>query len=128
MEMDEYNALQALIGLDRSHPQEDQTVLLSHSPSTLVFLPEAYQIFTPRNEWFVSIDEDFFEIARRHFSWREEGHPHYERTCDYIEQYGVDYIVVQYWENPAYDNATDGCSVTVYTGSKFKVKEVVKQG
>ncbi|MBR2991380.1 MAG: hypothetical protein IKF51_07995 [Solobacterium sp.] len=127
MEMDEYNALQALISLDRADPKEEQTVLLSHSPSTLTYLPEAYQIFTPRNEWFVSVDEDFFEIARRHFSWREEGHPQYEKTCDYIEQYGVDYIVVQYWENPDYDAATDGCSVTMYEGSKFKVKKAMKQ-
>ncbi|MBQ1447242.1 MAG: hypothetical protein IIZ14_08315 [Solobacterium sp.] len=126
VEPDEYNALQALIALDRENPKEGQTVLLSHSGSTLVYMPDAYQIFTPRNEWFVSVDEDFFNIARRHFSWREEGNPHYERTCEYIEQYGVDYILDQYWENAAFDEAADGCSVIVYDGSKYRVRQVQK--
>ena len=90
-------------------------------------MPEAYQIFTPRNEWFVSVDEDFFSIARRHFDWREEGSPHYEKTCEYIEQYGVDYILDQYWENAAFDEAADACSVIVYDGSKYRVRQVLKQ-
>ncbi len=127
IDMDEYNALQFLINQLKTDGHEGQPVLLSHSPSTLTYIPEAYQIFTPRNEFFVSVDDDFFEIARRHFEWRDPGSPHYERTCDYIAQYDVDYIVVQYWENSEYDAAADGCSVVLYEGSRFRVRQVVKE-
>lgn len=104
----------------------DRPVIVSQSASTLTYIPEGYQLFGPRNHYYESVDSDFYALAKRHFDWDEKEDLDYSNTCSYVKKYDVDYILLQYWENSDFDNATDGCAVTIYTGSKYKVKEVQK--
>ena len=104
----------------------DRPVIVSQSASTLTYIPEGYQLFGPRNHYYESVDSDFYALAKRHFDWDEKEDLDYSNTCSYVKKYDVDYILLQYWENSDFDDATDGCAVTIYTGSKYKVKEVQK--
>lgn len=123
---------------ESSHPQDraadfaditNQPIVISQSNALRTYIPNAYQIFTPREYFYIynRVDWNFYEIAKRHYSWLAPTDVHYQDTCMYLERYDVDYILLQYWENPEFDQATDACAVTVYTGSKFKVKAVNKE-
>ncbi len=125
MDLDEREALLTLRSAIREKGIE-QPIIVSQSASTLTYIPEGYQLFGPRNHYYESIDNDFYNLAKRHYDWDEKEDLDYSKTCSYVKKYDVDYILVQYWENSEFDVATDGCAVTIYTGSKYKVKEVSK--
>ena len=123
VDLDEREALLTLRSAIREKGIE-QPIIVSQSASTLTYIPEGYQLFGPRNHYYESIDNDFYNLAKRHYDWDEKEDLDYSKTCSYVKKYDVDYILVQYWENSEFDVATDGCAVTIYTGSKYKVKEV----
>lgn len=122
---DEHEAILALRDTVREKGLE-QPVLVSQSASVLTYIPEGYQLFGPRNHYYDSIDADFYALAKRHYDWDEKENLDYSQSCSYIKKYDVDYLLIQYWENSEFDSATDACTVTIYTGSKYKVKEVIK--
>ncbi len=125
METDEREAVLAMREAIRDNGVETP-IIVSQSPSTLTYIPEGIQLFGPRNHYYESIDDNFYQLARRHLDWEEKEELDYSNTCSYVKKYNVDYILLQYWENSEFDEATDACSVTIYTGSKYKVKEVQK--
>lgn len=122
---DEHEAILALRDTVREKGLE-QPVLVSQSASVLTYIPEGYQLFGPRNHYYESIDADFYALAKRHYDWDEKENLDYSQSCSYVKKYDVDYLLIQYWENSEFDSATDACTVTIYTGSKYKVKEVIK--
>ena len=105
--------------------QDRQPVIVSQSGATLTYIPEAYSIFGPWNYYYAMdrVNEEFYQIARRHEDWIEEEHPDYTKSCGYLDEYNVDYVLLQYWQSPEFDEATDACTVTVYEGSRYKVKK-----
>ncbi len=122
---DEHEAILALRDAVREKGLE-QPILVSQSASVLTYIPEGYQLFGPRNHYYESIDADFYNLAKRHYDWDEQEDLDYSKSCSYVNKYDVDYLLIQYWENSEFDEATDACTVTIYTGSKYKVKEVIK--
>ena len=109
--------------------QEDrQPVVISQAEGTRVFLPQVYQLITARDTFYphTRIDEELYQIARRHHDWEEKTDIDYSNTCTLIDTYDVDYLVIRYFENPEFDQATDACSVTLLTGARIKVKKVQK--
>ena len=103
-----------------------QPVLISQSSATLTYIPEAYQIFGPWHYHYPldRVNEEFYQIARKQEDWLEEEDPDYTKSCGYLKEYDVDYVLLQYWQSPEFDEATEGCTVSLYTGSKYKVKKV----
>ena len=126
MDADEKTANETLRDYVLAHPQQDQVTLVSHSNATRTYLPNAYQIFTSRDYfyWMFRLDPDFYEIAKRHYAWLDPEKTDYTQTCGDLRKYKVNYVLLQYWENADFDQASDACTVTIYTGSRYKVKEV----
>ena len=123
---DEKTANEMLRDYAAVHPQTDQVTLVSQSNATRTYLPNAYQIFTSRDYFYTlqRLDPEFYEIAKRHYYWLEPVKTDYSKTCSDLKKYKVDYLLLQYWENADFDHASDACAVTIYTGSKYKVKKV----
>ena len=105
-----------------------QPVIVSQSSATLTYIPEAYSIFGPWHYHYPldRVNDEFYQIARKREDWLEEEIPDYSRTCDYLKEYNVDYVLLQYWQSPELDQASGGCSVDIYIGSKYKVKKVLQ--
>ncbi len=122
---DEMNALNFLKE-EAGQIKDRQPVIISQSSAALTYIPQAYQIFGPWHYHYPldRVDEEFYQIARKHEDWLEEEEPDYTKSCRYLREYDTDYVLLQYWQSPEFDEATDACTVTVYTGSKYKVKKV----
>ncbi len=105
-----------------------QPVIVSQSSATLTYIPEAYSVFGPWHYHYPldRVNDEFYQIARKREDWLEEKIPDYSRTCDYLKEYNVDYVLLHYWQSPELDQASGGCSVDIYVGSKYKVKKVLQ--
>ena len=105
-----------------------QPVVVSQSAATLTYMPEVYSIFGPWHYHYPldRVNDEFYQIARKHEDWLEEEEPDYTKSCEYLLQYDTDYVLLQYWQSAELDQATDACSTAVYTGSKYKVKKIDK--
>ncbi len=128
------NEIQAIFEVKRlvDEAEDDQIVVVSQTSALRSYIPDAYQLFTARDYFYdgYRINEDFYQIARRHYSWDPWyliKDTHYENTCLYLREYDVDYILLEYWENSEFDKFSDACALTTFTGSNYKVKKVVKE-
>ncbi|MBP3891769.1 MAG: hypothetical protein J6D29_06305 [Solobacterium sp.] len=129
LDPDEYQATLFLKDEIRNASIDHQPVLITQSGGTLTFIPEAYQVFGPWQYYYEldRVDEDFYQVARKPEDWLDKTNPKYENTCLYLHGYQVDYVLLQYWASDEFDKYSDGCTVTLYEGSKYKVKKVVPQ-
>ena len=124
---DEMNALNFLRE-EVKQINDRQPVVVSQSAATLTYMPEVYSIFGPWHYHYPldRVNDEFYQIARKHEDWLEEEEPDYTKSCEYLLQYDTDYVLLQYWQSAELDQATDACSTAVYTGSKYKVKKIDK--
>ena len=128
-EIEAIHILEKLIERDQDRFNEaHQPTIISHAEGVRTFLPNVYQIFTARDYYYIwnRVDWIFYDLARRHYDWEDPATEDYARSCGYLDYYDVDYLIVQYWENPEFDEATEACSITEVTTSKFKLKSVKK--
>lgn len=126
-EIEAIHVLESLIQRDKDrYVGGHQPTIISHAEGVRTFLPNVYQIFTARDYYYIwnRVDWIFYDLARRHYDWEAPATEDYARSCTYLQDYQVDYLIIQYWENSEYDRATDACSTTEVTTSKFKVKSV----
>lgn len=129
------NEIQAIAELSKLVKEDNydkwQIVVISQTSALRTYMPNIYQIFTSRDNYYVEtrLNETFYHIARRHYPWINDGIvPQYELTCTFLqENYGIDYVLLEYWENSEFDKSSDPCTVTYFTGSHYKVKKVVKE-
>lgn len=126
VDLDEQQAILALKESLTKETMDHQPVIVSQSGATLTYIPSAYQLFGPWQYYYKldRVDEDFYQVARKRDDWQETTTPPYENTCLYLKGYQVDYVLLQYWQSSDFDEASDSCSVTIYEGSKYKVKRV----
>lgn len=125
IEPHEYKSIKFLQEELKNNPQNDQLTVLSQANGLRTFIPEAYQIFTSRDYFYsdVRVDWIFYDIARRHYDWEPKlDDIPYERACEFIQDYEVDYALIRYWENPEYDQETDKCMDTIFDSGVIKVK------
>ena len=124
---DEKNALEFLRE-EVSSITDRQPVIVSQSSAALTWIPEAYSLFGPWHYHYPldRVNDEFYQVSRKHEDWLEEEVPDYSKSCGYLEEYDTDYVLLQYWQSPEFDEATDACTVTIYTGSKYKVKKTEK--
>ncbi|MBR2677399.1 MAG: hypothetical protein IKE28_10860 [Solobacterium sp.] len=127
--MDRYG-LETVLELQKAleeEPIEDrQPIVISQAEGTRVYLPNVVQLVTARDEYYsdTRVNEELYQIAKRHHPWDTEDHPEYEKTCSLLKQYDVDYIIVRYWENPDFDEAANACAFDIYQNSYFRLKKV----
>ena len=129
LEDDEVEAINYLMEYMHENPINDrQPVLISHSSGIRTYIPNAYVLFTPRDQFYphTRLNEEFYQIAKRHRDWEDNSNIDYSNTCGYINEYGVDYLLIRYWENSEFDQASDACTFTIVETAKFKVKAVNK--
>ena len=128
-EIEAIHVLEGLIERDQNQfNDEHQPTIISHAEGVRTFLPNVYQIFTARDYYYIwnRVDWIFYDLARRHYDWEAPATEDYARSCGYLDYYDVDYLIIQYWENPEFDEATDACAITEITTSKFKIKSLEK--
>ncbi len=129
MDYDEYVATMELrhdiLGKNFDSSYNGQPVVISQSNATLSYIPSIYQVFTSWHYHYPldRINEELYQIQKKPSSWIEEEPMDYSNTCELLKKYEVDYILLQYWDSKGFDEASDACFVTFYTGSKYKVKK-----
>ena len=126
IEQGEYEVIKILQQELSDFDEEGQPVVISQANGLRTFLPNVYQPITARDYYYPynRLDWNFYEIVRKHYPWEEKVDTPYENTCMYLDRYDVDYIIVKYWENPEFDQASDACAVTIFEGAEFKLKKV----
>ncbi len=121
--IDEKNALSVLQDYVNEHPKED-TLVISQSNALLTHVEDVQQVFTSRDYRYpeTRINEEFYQIARYHYDWEGEDTTSYTNTCTYMEQYHVDYVVIQKNDNRQFYDALGGCTITIYENDTWSVK------
>lgn len=104
-----------------------QPVIISHAEGTRIYIPNAYLLVTPRDLYYphTRINEELYQIARRHHPWDEDQDIDYSKTKELMDQYKVDYVLVRYYENPEFDQALDPISEVVYDNGVFKLRKII---
>ena len=112
--------------------RNDQITVISQVDGLRVFEPKIHQLFTARDYFYpsVRVDDTFYQMATNHYDWitYPEDLP-YDSVCDYMYEYGVEYIIVKYepyYQNYQFDQATDGCAVVQTQSDNYKIKRVVR--
>ena len=125
----EVQAIYEVMELVSKSDKIGQITVVSQSSALRSYLPQVFQMYTSRDNYYVEdrYNEEFYHIAKRHYSWLEEDNSDYSKTCTYFLSYGVDYILLEYWENAEFDKASDECTITNFTGSHYKVKTRIKE-
>ena len=126
IEHGEYEVIKRLQDELANDPIDGQPVVISQANGMRTFIPNAYQPITTRDFYYPynRIDWNFYEIVRKHYPWQEHVDTPYENTCMYLERYDVDYLIIKYWDNPEFDQASDACSITIFESAEFKLKKV----
>ena len=103
-----------------------QPIILSQIEATRSYLPNVIQLITPRDTYYTDtrVNEDLYQIARRHHPWDEATEAPYEETAALLKQYQVQYAVVRYWENPEYDAALSECGTNIYQNSTIRIYQI----
>lgn len=129
LEDDELEAIGYLKEYMLTDTLTDQPVIISHSSGIRTYIPNAYVLFTPRDQFYphTRLNEEFYQIAKRHRDWEDNDNINYQKACSYLREYNVDYLLIRYWENEEFDIASDECTSTYVTTSEFKVKIVDKE-
>lgn len=126
IEHGEYEVIKRLQDELANDPIDGQPVVISQANGMRTFISNAYQPITTRDFYYPynRIDWNFYEIVRKHYPWQEHVDTPYENTCMYLERYDVDYLIIKYWDNREFDQASDVCSVTIFESAEFKLKKV----
>lgn len=130
LEKEAIDVVEGLIERDQDrYTNQHQPTIISHANGMVSSIPNVYQIFTTRDYYYKwnRIDWIFYDLARRHYDWEQPATEDYSRSCLYLQDYQVDYVVIEYWENPEFDQATDECSILETTTSIFKIKSVIQK-
>lgn len=103
-----------------------QPIVISQAEGTRVYLPQVIQLVTARDNYYVDtrVDQDLYQIARRHHYISEDEGALYEKTCPLMATYQVDYVVDRYGENAEFDAALDACSTVIYENTQFRVRRI----
>ena len=103
-----------------------QPIILSQIEATRSYLPNVIQLITPRDTYYTDtrVNEDLYQIARRHHPWDEAQKAPYEETDTLLARYKVQYAVIRYWENPEFDAALAGCGTNIYQNSMIRIYRI----
>jgi hypothetical protein len=122
----ELEVIRALVRETETSAQERLT-LVSHIDGVRTFLPHAYQLFTPRQYWSAwdRVNQEFYHLARRWYGWeRRPDDLDYSRTCGYLVEFKVDYVLNEVWMNAPFDQALNMCTTVIYDNFYFKLRKV----
>lgn len=105
-------------------PQDHQISVISQLEGFKTFFPNTYQIFARAQYYYPAsrINEEFFQIAKRQYSWLERPDVDYSKACQYIKEYDVDLAVINFYESFEFDQATDKCMETIIKTDNYHVK------
>ena len=121
---EDYEVLTQFRSMVQDNPVDYQLTVISHAEGMRTFLPQTYQLFTARQYWYAwdRVDENFYQMARRHYSWQDNSGIDYKKACQYVQQFDVDYALIKYWENWEFDNATNECMDVIWQSDYYKIK------
>ena len=116
----------------RTKQDGSQVRVISQVNGLRVFEPSLYQLFTPRDYFYphTRLDNTFYLMASNHYDWIDyPGDLDYSTSCDYLYEYGVDYLLIKYepyYANYQFDDATNACAITLVSNDTYKIKQVVR--
>lgn len=108
---------------DKGYSNHDQAKIISHAEGLRTFEPQVYEVFTPRQDHDgrdIPSDE-LFAQARNHYPWNDYGDIDYSTACKLIDENEIDYAIVEYWQNPEYDEALKECGTQVGHNDTFVI-------
>lgn len=127
VELEAIKFFQEYIGLN---PKESgQVIVISHANGLRTFTPEVYVLFTPRQFYSAwdRVNQEFYQIARMWNGWEERAsYIDYGRSCEYLVEYDVDYVINEAWLNFEFNQAIEGCTTILFENHDYKVRKVDK--
>ena len=112
---DTLDVIRALQAEFEQNPDEDLRII-SHAEGVRTFIPEAWQFFTAYQIYYpqTRIDQEFFEQARNHYPYETYGYINYYTVADKLQEYEVDYLIVEYNQNAEFNMQVEACCDLLY--------------
>ena len=107
----------------RKNIGQKSAIVLSQAEGTRIYLPHVVQLITARDTYYphTRVDEDLYQIAKRHHPWDEAVLTPYEKTEMLLRKYKVDFVIVRYWENPEFDAQLARVGEMLYQNAEFRL-------
>lgn len=125
-ELDVIRSLQTELA---DHPISDhQVTVISHADGLRTFLPKVYQVFTPREYYTPGdrVNEEFYQLARLWYSWEEMPNLDYSKSCSYLQEFKIDYVISERYINYKFDGALNDCTQVIYQNAEFNLRKVIQ--
>lgn len=103
--------------------EDGQWRVISHVEGLRTFVPDVWQIFTLREYYYANerINAEFYEQARNHYSYETYLPTDFSSACQYVKRFAVDYLLIEYHNNPDFDIEIAKCSQQIYENSRFRI-------
>jgi len=108
-------------------PRTNQFTIVSHADGLRTFEPRTYVLFTARQYWSAwdRVDQDFYQLARMWYGWEKPPTTlDYSKTCGFLEEFKVDYVINEIWINWDFDQALDECTTILYGNQDYRLRKV----
>lgn len=108
----------------------DQITVVSHADGLRTFTPNVYQVFTARQYWssWDRIDQEFYQLARMWYGWEERPSDiDYTRSCYYLNNFNIDFVINEIWENADFDQAINECTTILHENYEFRLRQVKRR-
>lgn len=117
------NELETMV-VDDNH----QITVVSHAETLRTYMPQVYVLFTAREYYTAGdrVNEEFYQIARLWYSWEEKPAIDYKNTCNYVNEFYVDYVISERYVNYQFDGALNDCTIVIYENEEFNLRKVIK--
>ena len=118
-----YTAIKVLEEEIEDKEKDGQWEIVSHAQGLRTFIPDAHFIFTPYQEYYPNtrINMEFFEQARNHYSYGTYPETDFSSACSYLKRFDVDYLIINYHNNPDYDIEVSKCSDKIYENMDYRL-------
>lgn len=106
-----------------------QITVVSHANGLRTFTPDVYVVFTPRQFYSAwdRIDQEFYQVARMWNGWEERPDAiDYSKSCDYLVEYNIDYVINEAWLNFEFNEAINECTTILFENYDYRVRKVSK--
>lgn len=102
---------------------DGQIRVVSHAEGLRTFEPNVHQIFTAREYYYPNdrINFEFYEQARNHYKWDTYYDTDFSSSCKYIDEYNVDYVIVEWFHNWDFEIEISKCGKLVYENEVYKI-------
>jgi hypothetical protein len=105
-------------------PSDHQITVITHAEGFKTFFPNVYQLYTKNQIYYLDDrkNEDFYQMAKRHFTWEEKEDEDYTQACSFIKEYDVELAVINVYESNEFDEGVSSCMTQVLRTANYSVR------